>query len=152
MSLVNIIVTILKFFPVQECIQYKQFIRKIIIYSVSFVFLIGSFITGYIALYYYLVPHWGEALAALSLCLLSLIVSMTLILTAKLLKPKKKQASSQVFPFFEKSLDQVLNTQDLTNTLKKASPKVLVAVMGAAAMASYIVFIKKNYGHTKRNR
>ncbi|MBA3814186.1 MAG: hypothetical protein H0X26_06825 [Alphaproteobacteria bacterium] len=143
MSLINIIPMILKMFPLQKLVDYKHLIKKIILYGISSLFLISFYVFGSIALYYYLIPYWGEATAALSLCLLSLFIGIALILTARLLKVKKKPPPPQLLPLLEKSFDQMLNTKDLTKILYKASPKVLITVLGAVALGSYAVFWKK---------
>lgn len=135
--------TILNFFSLSNIFNYKDFFRKIIIYSISFIFLTTAYVFGFIALYCYLLPYWGEALAAFALCLLSLIIGFSLILTGRLLKAKKKQATSPILPLLEKGLEHIPNSQDLRDVLAKASPKVLITVLGVAALATYILFSKK---------
>jgi len=134
---------ILNFFSVCNIFNYKDFFRKIVIYSISFLFLTTGYVFGFMALYCYLLPYWGEALAAFALCLLSLIIGFSFILMGRLLKSKKKQATSQILPLLEKGLDHIPNSQDLKDVLAQSSPKVLVTVLGVVALATYMVYLKK---------
>lgn len=148
MPLINTILTILNFFPIQKIFNYKNLMRKIIVYSFFFLFSISSYVFGCISLYYYLVDYWGEVLAALSLCLFSLIISFSLLTIDKLLKSKKNKPSHLLFSHLEEGLNQIPNTQKLVKTLKKTSPKVLITVLGAVALATYIIVPKKKNNKT----
>lgn len=145
MSLMNIILTIIKILPTQSSQRCKYFFYKALLYFVSFLFLISTYVFGAMAFYSFLVPYWGVPLSAFALCLLSLIISSSLIITGMLLKPKKKKPSPQILPFLEKSLDHLPNAQDLVKTLNKASPAILLTVLGVAAVTTCIVLFKKNH-------
>lgn len=142
MSFINIMLNISKLIPIKSKQYCKYFLYKILLYFVSFLFLVSAYVFGCIALYNYLMPHWGETLAAFSLCLLSFIISFGLIITGMVLNSKKKKPSPQVFPLLEKSLGHFPDSQDLMKTLAKASPAVLISVLGVTAIATYIVFFK----------
>ena len=135
--------TIVNFFSILNIFDYKNCIRKFIIYSISFVFLSTAYVFGCIAFYCFLLPYWGETLTAFTFCLLSLIISIGLIIVGKSLRSKKKQTTSHIAPFLEKSLNHIPNSQDLTKFLEKASPKVLVTVLGVVALTTYIMVSKK---------
>lgn len=144
MSFMNIILNIIKILPIQSRQRCKYFFYKTLIYFISFLFLISTYIFGSMAFYSFLVPYWGVPLSAFALCLLSLIISFGLIITGVLLKPKKKKPSPQILPLLEKSLDHLPNSQDLVKTLNKASPAILLTVLGVAAVTTCIVLFKKN--------
>ena len=141
----NIISVILNLFPFRKIFSFKNLIRKIVLYSISSIFLIISGFFGFSAFYHYLTPLWGETLAALFLCFLSLLIAIGLMLIARLLQPKKKQSSPQIMPLLEKSLDHVrnLDSEDLTKIIKEVPPKVLVTVLAAAALTACVIFCKK---------
>ena len=145
MSFVNIILSLVKMLPAQSRINFKNFFYKILLYCGAGFILISTYVFGSMALYFYLVPHCGRALAALTLCLLSLLISLGLIITGRLLKTKKRKPPPQALPMFEKSLSSLPNSQDLVKALMKAPPAVLVPVMGAVVAAAYFVFFKKKH-------
>lgn len=142
MSFINIMLNIIKLIPLKSRRCCKYFFYKTLLYFVSFLFLVSAYVFGCIALYYYFMPFWGETLAAFSLCLLSFMVGFGLIITGTVLNSKKKKPSPQILPLLEKSFDHLPNSQDLVKALTKASPAVLVTVLGAAAVATYIMFFK----------
>jgi hypothetical protein len=72
-----------------------------------------------------------------------LVIGVALILITRLLKAKKKRASPPTLPLLEKSLEQMLNAQDLTKILKQTSPKVLIGLFGVVALTSFLVIYKK---------
>lgn len=135
--------TIVNFFSIHNLFDYKNCIRKFIIYGIAFVFLSTAYVFGCIAFYCFLLPYWGETLSAFSLFLLSLIISVCLIIGGRFLKSKKKQPSPPITSFFEQGLDLMTKSQDLTKLLEKASPKVLVTVLGVVALTAYIMCSKK---------
>lgn len=143
MSLINMIAMVVKLSPIQKSYNYKHFFMRIILYIISFLILISAYVFGAIALYYCLLPYYGQVAAAFVLCLLSLFMSLGLILTAIRLKSKKKKPSHELLPFLERSLDHLPNSEDLVKALRKASPTVLLTVFGAVAVAAYIMFSKK---------
>lgn len=139
LSIANIASLSLKIFPIKSFFDYKFFIRKVILYSVSFVLLITAYVFSCLGLYYFLLPYGGETLAAFALCLLFLILSGGLVLTVRLLKSKKKQSSSQPYPFVENNLKHIPSSQEFTQLLMKASPAILVILLGVAAVATYVM-------------
>lgn len=143
MPLINTLLTILNVFPIQKICKYKYYIKKLILYSIFFIFLISSYIFGCIALYFYLANYWGEVLAAFSLSLLLLIISSGFIIIDKLIRSKKKPSSHQLFSHLEKYVDHIPNSQDFVKALKKTSPSVLIIVLGTVALATYVIASKK---------
>jgi len=141
----NVISVILNLFPFQKIFNFKCLIRRVVLYSIASLFLIISAVFGLSALYHYLVPFWGEALAALFLCFLFLVIALGLIVTAGILYPKKTQSSPQIIPLLEKSLDQLRNLdgEDLSELMKKVPPKAIAAVLGAVALTSCLIYCKK---------
>ncbi len=141
----NLISVILNLFPFQKIFNFRNVIRKIVLCSIASVFLIISGVFAISALYHYLIPFWGEALAALFLCFLFLLIAFGLMLIASRLYPKKTQSSPQIIPLLEKSLDQMrnLDCEDLTELMKKVPPKALFAVLGAVALTSCVIYCKK---------
>ena len=145
MSFVNIALNLLKMLPAQSRINFKNFFYKIILYFIAFLVLISTYVFGAMALYYFLVPCCGQGLAALYLCLLSLFISLSLILTGIRLKSKNKKPPPQALPFFEKSLDYLPTTHDVVKTVMKAPAAVLLPVIGAVVAATYFIFFKRKH-------
>lgn len=142
-SLINIISSIINALPLQRSSKYKHFIKKTIIYFFSIFFLINGYIFGSIALYYYLLPYWGESLSALSLCLLFIVMSFTFVIAGKLLKSKDNQSPLPLSSLVEKSLHHIPNFQEFTKIVAQASPKVLLTILGIIVVATCTAFCKK---------
>jgi len=143
MPILKIILMVADLLPTKEIFHFKKLKKKIILYLVSFFFLVSAFVFGCMALYTYLSSNWGEALSALFICLLFLIITLGLIVKIKLLGSKKNKGLSPQGSLFEKAADTILN-KDLGNFLKEASPQILIAVMGVVAVSTYAMFCKKN--------
>ena len=143
MAFLNMATPILKLTSLHKTINYKNIFIKITIYFISLIFLITFYVFGCISLYSFLTVYYGETIAALSLCLLSLIITMCLILTAKRLKIKKKLPPPQLIPTLEKNIDQLFKMQDFQKMLKKNPSIVPITVVGAITLVSLFSFFRK---------
>lgn len=145
MPLIKTILMTIQLVPLHKVFNYKKIIKNIIIYCISFVFLISAYVFSCIALYSYILPYWGAVLSALSLCLLGLIIGLGLLVGNKILKPRKREPSSALLSLLEKALCQIPNAQDITKTLAKLSPGALITLLGVVAIASCIMCSKEKY-------
>jgi len=143
MAFLNLALPLFKLLSLQRAFNYKNIAKKIVLYTIALILFITFYVFGCITFYYFLLPYWGETLAAFSLALLSLIFSLSLILIANRLKIKKKQTP----PLLNLPLENTIN-QDLHKIVKETSPKVIMAVFGAIFLATFLVCRGKKQNKT----
>lgn len=130
-----------QYLAIQE--RYQLVMKKIISYGGAIFFIITAYIFACIALYSYLWPHIGEALAALSICILFLIISFGFMMLGRRSKFVKKVPPSSLRSGLEPYLESVPESQELLRALRKASPEILVTVLGGIAITALIKYFKK---------
>lgn len=123
--------------------NYKHLIKKLLSYGVAVFFLISSYIFACISVYYFLLPYCGEALAALALCLLFLILSFGFIMIGKRSEALKKEPCAPLLSDLENYLECVPAAEELMKTLKKASPQILIMALGGLAITAVVKILKK---------
>ena len=141
LPIIKIIVVVAQNLATQK--SYRNLIKKLLSYGGAIFFLISSYIFACIALYYFLLPYCGEALAALSICLLFLIISFGLIMIGRGSKPQKKDSSPLLLSHLENYFGSMPDSQDLMKALKKASPQILATVLGGLAITAVVKIFKK---------
>ncbi len=112
---------------------------RCIIHSGALLLLIGGYILGCFALYYYLQPYWGEACALFAVCGFLLTTSLLLVAIGWLLKPKK-QPPTDFMALLEKTAHHLSNDKVYSKLLPTLAPVTLLVV---AAVAAY--FISKKH-------
>lgn len=123
--------------------SYKHLIKKLLSYAGAVFFIISAYIFACMALYSFLWPHVGEALAALSICFLFLILGLGFMIMARKTKAQREVPSPPKFSNLENYLDFVPDSQELMRGLKKASPQILATVLGGLAITALVKIFKK---------
>jgi len=123
--------------------SYKHLIKKIVSYSGAVFFIISAYIFACMALYSFLWPYVGEALAALSICFLFLILGLGFMIMGRKTKAQTQVPPPSKFSDLEHYLDFVPDSQELMKVLKKASPQILATVLGGLAITALVKIFKK---------
>lgn len=123
--------------------NYEHLIKRLLSYGAAVFFLISAYIFACISVYHFLLPYCGKALAALSLCLLFLILSFGFIMIGKRSKALKKEPSAPMLSDLERYLNCVPASEELMKTLKKASPQILIMALGGLAITAVVKTLKK---------
>jgi hypothetical protein len=107
------------------------------------VFLISAYIIGCVALYSYLVPHCGETLSLLILCLFLLATSLSLIGIGRFLKPKKSPSTDFVSTF-EKTVKHLSSDEACHKLGPIVLPTSFAALLAVGAITAYVAYAKKD--------
>jgi hypothetical protein len=142
-KLFGLVMTIFNFTIPFFKLNYRNIFIKIALYFIATIFLISFYIFACVSLYNFLIPYWGEALSALSLCFLFLISTIGFIFIAHRLKVKKKVPPPQLLPALEKNMDSLLNIKELQKFIKKNPSAIPIAMVGVFSLFSLFSFLNK---------
>lgn len=124
--------------------SYKHLIKKLVSYAGAAFFIISAYIFACMALYSFLLPYVGEALAALSICFLFLVLGLGCMIMGRKTKAQKEVPSPPRLSNLEQYLDFVPESQEVLRALKKASPQILATVLGGLAITALVKIFKKS--------
>jgi hypothetical protein len=121
------------FFGGQQAISYGRLVANIL----AALSLIAGCGLSCIALYSYLTPYWGEALALSALCLILFAISFILYGVGYFLKPKE-HPPLEIMPKLEEALNQFPSYDLIKKACSVLPPKALIGLFATVAVIAYV--------------